>query len=64
MVVKSICFAVSRPGFYFPFCVAPKDYKKWYSQPPVVVVTPPLPRDGGRAQTAIQAHAVYLIELG
>ena len=30
----------------------------------VVVVIPPLPRDGGTAQTAIQVHAVNLIELG
>ena len=29
-----------------------------------VVVTPPLPRDGGTARTAIQVHAVNLIELG
>ena len=27
----------------------------------VVVITPPLPRDGGTARTAIQAHAVNLI---
>ena len=30
----------------------------------VVVITPPLPGDGGTAQTAIQVHAVNLIELG
>ena len=30
----------------------------------VVVITPPLPRDGGTARTAIQVHAVNLIELG
>ena len=29
----------------------------------VVVITPPLPRDGGTAQTAIQVHTVNLIEL-
>ena len=29
----------------------------------VVVVTPPLPRDGGTARTAIQVHAVNLIEI-
>ena len=29
----------------------------------VVVVTPPLPRDGGTAQTAIQVHAINLIEI-
>ena len=30
----------------------------------VVVVTHFLPRDGGKAQTAIQVPAFYLIELG
>ena len=30
----------------------------------VVVVTPPLPRDGGTTRTAIQVNAVNLIELG
>ena len=30
----------------------------------VVVVTPYLPRDGGTARTAIQVHAVNLIDLG
>ena len=30
----------------------------------VVVVIPPLPRDGGTARTAIQIHAVNLIEFG
>ena len=30
----------------------------------VVVVTPPLLRDGGKARTAIQVHAINLIELG
>ena len=30
----------------------------------VVVITPPLPRDGGTARTVIQVHAVNLIELG
>ena len=29
----------------------------------VVVITPPLPREGGTARTAIQAHAVNLIEM-
>ena len=29
----------------------------------VAVITPPLPRDGGTAQTAIQVHAVNLIEI-
>ena len=29
----------------------------------VVVVTPPLFRDGGAARMAIQVHAVYLIEI-
>ena len=29
----------------------------------VVVITPPLPRDGGAARTAIQVHAVNLIEI-
>ena len=29
----------------------------------VVVITPPLPRDGGTAQTAIQVHAANLIEI-
>ena len=29
----------------------------------VVVITPPLPRDGGTARTAIQVHAVNLIEI-
>ena len=29
----------------------------------VVVITPPPPRDGGTARTAIQIHAVNLIEL-
>ena len=27
------------------------------------LITPPLPRDGGTARTAIQAHAVNLIEI-
>ena len=30
----------------------------------VVVVTPPLPRDGSTARTVIQVYAVNLIELG
>ena len=30
----------------------------------VVVITPPLPRDGDTTLTAIQVHAVNLIELG
>ena len=30
----------------------------------VVVTTPPLPRDGGTARTAIQVHAVNLTKLG
>ena len=29
----------------------------------VVVITPPLPRDGGTARTAIQVQAVNLIEI-
>ena len=29
----------------------------------VVVITPPLPRDGGTAPTAMQVHAVNLIEI-
>ena len=29
----------------------------------VVVITPPLPRDGGTVRTAIQIHAVNLIEI-
>ena len=29
----------------------------------VVVITPPLPRDEGTARTAIQVHAVNLIEI-
>ena len=29
----------------------------------VAVITPPLPRDGGTTQTAIQVHAVNLIEI-
>ena len=29
----------------------------------VVVITSPLPRDGGTARTAIQVHAVNLIEI-
>ena len=29
----------------------------------VVVITPPLPWDGGTARTAIQVHAVNLIEI-
>ena len=29
----------------------------------VVVITPPLPRDGDTARTAIQVHAVNLIEI-
>ena len=29
----------------------------------VVVITPPLPRDRGTARTAIQVHAVNLIEI-
>ena len=28
-----------------------------------VVIIPPLPRDGGTARTAIQVHAVKLIEI-
>ena len=31
---------------------------------PVVVITPPPPWDGGTARTAIQVHAINLIELG
>ena len=30
----------------------------------VVVIKPPLPQDGGTARTAIQVHAVNLIEIG
>ena len=30
----------------------------------VVVITPPLPRDGGTARTGIRVHAVNLFELG
>ena len=30
----------------------------------VVVITPPLSRDGGTTRTAIQVHAINLIELG
>ena len=30
----------------------------------IVVFTPPLPRDGGTARTAIHVHVVNLIELG
>ena len=29
----------------------------------VVLITPPLPRDGGTAQTAVQVYAVNLIEI-
>ena len=29
----------------------------------VVVITPPLPRDGGTARTEIQVHAVNLIKI-
>ena len=29
----------------------------------VVVITPPLPRDAGTARTAVQVHAVNLIEI-
>ena len=29
----------------------------------VVVITPPLPRDGGTARTAIHVHTVNLIEI-
>ena len=29
----------------------------------VVVITPPLPRDGGTARTVIQVHAINLIEI-
>ena len=29
----------------------------------VVVITPPLPRDGGTVRTAIQVHAVNLIDI-
>ena len=29
----------------------------------VVVITPPLPQDGGTARTAIQVHADNLIEI-
>ena len=29
----------------------------------IVVITSPLPRDGGTAQTAIQVHAVNIIEI-
>ena len=28
-----------------------------------VVITPPIPRDGGTTQTAIQVHAINLIEI-
>ena len=30
----------------------------------IVVITPPLPWDGDMARTAIQVHAVNLIEIG
>ena len=30
----------------------------------VVVITPPLPRDGGTARTAMKIHAVNLVKLG
>ena len=30
----------------------------------VVVITPPLPRDGGTVRTVFQVHAVNLIEIG
>ena len=33
------------------------------SLPLVVVITPPLPWDGGTARTAIQVHAVKLIDI-
>ena len=29
----------------------------------VVLITPPLPRDGGTARTAVQVHAVNLVEI-
>ena len=44
------------------------EYKKAYRKVPpkivFVVVTPPLPWDGGTARMAIQVHAVNLIKLG
>ena len=41
-------------------------YRNPHSKRPVIVVvviTPPLPRDGGTVQTTIQVHAVNLIEI-
>ena len=34
-----------------------------FIEPVVVVITPPLPQDGDTARTAIQIHAVNLIEI-
>ena len=37
--------------------------KPSYNVVVAVVITPPLPRDGGTARMAIQVHAVNLIEI-
>ena len=47
-------------------CSSGSREKKWHQESFVVclfVVTPPLPRDEGTAQMAVQVHAVNLIEI-
>ena len=46
-----------------PFHALNFDISSWGSITVVVVITPPLPRDGGTARMAIQVHAVDLIEI-
>ena len=37
--VWSVRFAVGRPGVHFPCRAIPKDFKKWYSQLPCLVLS-------------------------
>ena len=58
--------------FFFLFYTRGTSGKNYPVSPPlpsdfvvvvVVVITPPLPRDGGTARAAIQIHAVNLVEI-
>ena len=46
------CICLPRSGLNQIYCIVV-----------VVVITPPLPLDGGTARTSIQVHAVNLIEI-
>ena len=62
-----LCEDIVQPRYliYIERCVPSTINSLWRNLfPVVVVVTPPLPRDGSTARTTIQAHAVNLIELG